>query len=108
GRVTLADVVSALDAKQRGRRWQARCPAHDDHSPSLDIGPGSEGAEFVAICRAGCDKSDVFNGILARCGRTPRPARAPDMRRSRNPYAPVTEREEDEHGRPMHRMYDYE
>jgi len=42
-------------------RWHARCPAHDDKSPSLTI---SERDDKVLIhCFAGCDPDDVLAAV---------------------------------------------
>lgn len=50
------DVVREL-----GRdRWLARCPAHNDHSPSLSIRTTQEGPVLLK-CFAGCSAADVVN-----------------------------------------------
>lgn len=36
-----------------GRGWVARCPAHDDHSPSLSLSEGVDNAVLIH-CFAGC------------------------------------------------------
>ena len=42
--MTPAEVADRLDARPAGpAKWQARCPAHDDHSPSLSIAGGDRG-----------------------------------------------------------------
>src|SRR5204863_5450077 len=35
GLMTAAELATQLDAKRVGDTWMARCPAHDDHTPSL-------------------------------------------------------------------------
>ena len=45
--------------RRNGKRWTARCPAHDDWTPSLAIAAGSKG--WLVKCWAGCD----FTSILA-------------------------------------------
>lgn len=45
--------------------FQARCPAHDDHSPSLSITPGTS-QPVVLMCHAGCETE----AILAALGLT--------------------------------------
>jgi len=56
-------VLSKLpDAKTRGDGWQARCPAHDDHTPSLSIGNGSDG-RVLLICHAGCTFSEILAAL---------------------------------------------
>lgn len=39
-------------------RWQACCPAHDDHSPSLSIKEASDGTLLVK-CWCGCSALEV-------------------------------------------------
>jgi putative DNA primase/helicase len=45
-------------------KWQALCPGHDDHEPSLSIGTGADGRALVH-CHAGCDTE---NDIVAKIG----------------------------------------
>lgn len=40
--------------------WQAICPAHDDHNPSLSISHGSDGRALLK-CHAGCETRDVLH-----------------------------------------------
>jgi hypothetical protein len=63
--VEFADLVHA-SPNGRGR-WQARCPAHPDRSPSLAITEGDEGRVLVR-CWVGCDTQ----AILAALGLTMR------------------------------------
>ena len=42
------------------RQWIARCPGHDDHTPSLSIGVGADG-RVLLHCQAGC----TFDEVLA-------------------------------------------
>ncbi|MBL1216309.1 MAG: hypothetical protein D8M59_02320 [Planctomycetes bacterium] len=53
------------DPKPRGRGYRARCPAHDDRNPSLDVDEGDEG-RVLMTCRAGCDNKH----IVAKIGKT--------------------------------------
>jgi hypothetical protein len=48
-----------------GPQWQAQCPAHDDHSPSLGI-KQVEG-QVLIICRAGC----TWDKVVAALGLAP-------------------------------------
>ena len=41
--------------------WYARCPAHEDRSPSLDL--RVKGERVLIICRAGCNSTDVLAAI---------------------------------------------
>lgn len=50
--------------KQRGEWWDARCPAHEDKSPSLSFREGEKG--LVLKCRTGCTPE----AICAAVGKT--------------------------------------
>ena len=42
-------------------RWYARCPAHDDKSPSLSI--RDTGEKVLIHCFTGCDPEDVLHAV---------------------------------------------
>jgi putative DNA primase/helicase len=46
------------DARKSGTGWSARCPAHEDRSPSLSISEGNDGRVLVH-CHAGCSAEAV-------------------------------------------------
>ncbi len=48
--------------KQHGAQFAARCPAHEDSSPSLSIKEGSDGRALV-LCRAGCATEKVLTAL---------------------------------------------
>ena len=49
--------------KETGRdRWLARCPAHDDSSPSLSIRELEDGRTLIH-CFAGCDALSVVHAV---------------------------------------------
>lgn len=51
-------VLSKLSGvKKQGRGFVARCPAHDDHDPSLSIAEGRSGV--LLWCWAGCDTREI-------------------------------------------------
>lgn len=58
------DIVNRLDfCKTSGKdSWMARCPAHDDKSPSLKITDISGGRTLIH-CHAGCGAIDVLAAI---------------------------------------------
>ncbi len=56
-------ILSKLpDAKRNGKGWTARCPAHEDHHPSLSLSQGDEGRALVH-CHAGCTPQDIMVAI---------------------------------------------
>lgn len=56
-------VLSKLpDAKQNGRGWLARCPAHKDQHASLSISEGVTGAALLH-CHAGCPFADIVRAL---------------------------------------------
>jgi hypothetical protein len=60
--MTLENVVAALSAKREGNKWKAICPAHTDHSPSLDIERGDK-QPVVFKCWAGCTQAAVLAAV---------------------------------------------
>src|SRR5438270_3809588 len=51
-----------------GGRWaqdggMCRCPAHDDHTPSLSVRPGR--TRLLLHCFAGCDASAIIRALAA-------------------------------------------
>jgi putative DNA primase/helicase len=53
------NILSRLSGVRRsGSHWMARCPAHDDHTPSLSIAAGDDGRVLVT-CFAGCETERV-------------------------------------------------
>jgi hypothetical protein len=62
--VTAAVLLDRLNGlKQTGpNRWVARCPAHEDRSPSLSIREVDDGRVLVR-CFAGCGAIDVLESL---------------------------------------------
>ncbi len=58
-------IARALGGRRAGATWMARCPAHDDSSPSLSISAGTNGKVLVR-CHAGCDQRDVIAALMER------------------------------------------
>lgn len=59
----ISDIVSKLIAREISQgQWMARCPAHEDKSPSLSIKGLSDGTILIH-CFAGCCPSDVLAEI---------------------------------------------
>jgi len=82
----VARVLSCIQgAKANGRGWMARCPAHDDRTPSLSIAQGDDGRVLLK-CHAGCTHQAIAAALglaerdlfpPAEGAFTPPPARAP-------------------------------
>ncbi len=59
------DIVRALGAKKCGDQWLARCPCHDDSSPSLAIKESPDGKVLVC-CHGGCANAAVVENLRGR------------------------------------------
>lgn len=58
--IALDSVLSRLDGLRRMRRgWSARCPAHEDRTPSLSLLP-LLGGRIALRCWAGCSRAAVL------------------------------------------------
>jgi putative DNA primase/helicase len=93
------ELARTLGARKMGAGYVARCPAHDDHNPSLSFRDGERGV-LLLKCFAGCDWHDVL-AALRRRGlldeRPPNPARKeshavtlPQSERARSSSAPIS------------------
>jgi hypothetical protein len=60
--VNVSDIVQRLNAKRSGKGWVAKCPSHDDGTPSLAIDEGSDGRALLK-CHAGCNTDDVLAAL---------------------------------------------
>lgn len=60
-----AQTAQVLGGRRSGQGWVARCPAHNDGTPSLSINDGSDG-RLLVHCHAGCDGSDVLAELRRR------------------------------------------
>jgi len=63
----LDDVILALQARgcepeRHGKDWIARCPAHDDETPSLSVAEGDDGKVLVR-CFTGCNYRAIRDGL---------------------------------------------
>ena len=60
----LTDLEGRLDkCKRTGDTLKARCPAHEDNNPSLDIKIGDNGECVLVKCWAGCETDDVVKAL---------------------------------------------
>jgi hypothetical protein len=62
--IALTQVINKLrehgcDPTGNGKKRSAKCPAHDDHNPSLGICERDDGTVFLK-CHAGCIENDIW------------------------------------------------
>jgi putative DNA primase/helicase len=64
---------AATITRELGGRWNvavnrgsARCPCHDDRSPSLSLRDGDEPSRILVHCFAGCDHRDILAALRQR------------------------------------------
>ncbi len=61
--MTAAELAQRLGGKQvRVDRWKAKCPAHEDATPSLQITQAKNGNVLIK-CWAGCETDDVVKAL---------------------------------------------
>jgi putative DNA primase/helicase len=58
--MTAETIAKALGGRRTGGSWMARCPAHDDRTPSLSI-RDTDGGTVLIHCHAGCDQQQVIS-----------------------------------------------
>jgi putative DNA primase/helicase len=63
--MTAETIARALGGHRAGATWMARCPVHEDRSPSLSISAGKDGKVLVR-CHAGCGQSDLIAALQER------------------------------------------
>lgn len=63
--MTAETIAKALGGHRAGTTWMARCPVHEDRSPSLSISAGNDGKVLVR-CHAGCDQRDLIAALQER------------------------------------------
>jgi putative DNA primase/helicase len=62
--MTAETIAKALGGRKAGSGWSARCPAHDDRTPSLSLRETGDGKVLVR-CHAGCDQDEVIAHLKA-------------------------------------------
>ena len=82
------DWLTALESagsrpRERGGRWSARCPAHDDSNPSLGLTVAPSGTVLVT-CYAGCDFAAIRSALFG--DNHSRPTAPPPPSRPKRPY----------------------
>ena len=61
--MTADSIARALKARRSGSDWMAKCPAHDDHNPSLSI--REVDGKVLLHCHAGCTQRNVIASLKA-------------------------------------------
>ena len=80
-------IAYALGGRKAGSGWTARCPAHEDRTPSLSIRDSNDGKVLVR-CHAGCEQEQVIAALRSRGLWTERGLRS----YSRHPASPIVDR----------------
>lgn len=64
GRDPIDRFLAALPTRPRraGRGWMARCPAHEDRTPSLSFRATGDGTVLIK-CHAGCTTASVLAAL---------------------------------------------
>jgi hypothetical protein len=63
--MTAETIAKALGGRKAGSGWTARCPAHEDRTPSLSIRDADHNMVLVR-CHAGCDQERVIAALRTR------------------------------------------
>ena len=63
--MTAEAIAKALGGRKASGGWTARCPAHDDRTPSLSIRDGDD-KKVLVRCHAGCDQERVIAALRGR------------------------------------------
>jgi putative DNA primase/helicase len=63
--MTAETIAKALGGRKAGSGWSARCPAHDDRTPSLSLRNSGDGKVLVC-CHAGCYQVEVIAHLKAK------------------------------------------
>jgi hypothetical protein len=61
---SVPDLVWALKGRRCGAGWICRCPAHDDHHPSLNI--AERDGKVLIKCWSGCGQDAVLDALRRR------------------------------------------
>ena len=62
--MTAREIAIALGGRRAGNGWLARCPAHEDRSPSLSI--SDVDGRVLIHCHAGCKFEDIVAAVGMR------------------------------------------
>lgn len=92
-RTSAQEVADALQAKKAAKGWIAKCPCHDDRTPSLSINEADDGSVLLH-CHAGCDQATVAETVKGMVGADVLSAAAavPERQRNVSPLRPAVVR----------------
>ncbi|MBZ5586925.1 MAG: hypothetical protein LAQ30_33010 [Acidobacteriia bacterium] len=62
--MTAESIARELHGRRSGAGYVARCPAHDDHSPSLSL--RERDGKVLVHCHTGCSQADVIAALRSR------------------------------------------
>jgi len=65
-KIDFEKLVSALNATQKGKEWQCKCPAHDDEHPSFYLSKDSKSGKILFKCFAGCSQEAILSALRDR------------------------------------------
>ena len=87
--MTLEDFLGRLEGVESTAdgKWVARCPAHDDHNPSLGVALGKDGRILVK-CYAGCSAESIVSAMGLKMSDLMPPGEKPERSRRRASKAP--------------------
>src|SRR4051812_16150027 len=102
--MTTSEFAYLLHGKRiRPGKYIARCPAHNDKTPSLSISEGKLGDRVVIHCWAGCELDAILEALGLRRAHlfynsTPHPVRLALARERAAKIAPVTDEDLERRG----------
>jgi putative DNA primase/helicase len=62
--MTAREIAHHLRGRKSGEGWSAKCPAHDDRTPSLSLQDAK--GKVLVKCHAGCEQAAVVDALKAR------------------------------------------
>jgi hypothetical protein len=88
--VDVTELLSRLSGvRQSGQdRWSAKCPSHEDRSPSLSVRALGDG-RILLHCFGGCGTDDVLGAIGLEFGALFPPKALGDLPRVSMPFSPM-------------------
>lgn len=95
-----AEIARNLHGRKLPSGWVARCPAHDDHNPSLSLKDADDGRILVK-CHASCSQTAVIDALKAK-------GLWPERERRQGGVIVATYDYTDEHGNLLYQVVRYQ